>query len=59
VQTQLVISPSGSVSKACIQKTTLEDGEAVECMLDEFRSLDFGRANGTVTVVYPLSYSPG
>jgi len=59
VETRFVIDADGSVSSACIHKTTLEDGEAVECMLDEFRSVRFGAAKGSVTVVYPLSYSPG
>jgi hypothetical protein len=59
VETRFVIDADGSVSSACIHKTTLEDGEAVECMLDEFRNVRFGAAKGTVTVVYPLSYSPG
>jgi hypothetical protein len=59
VETRFVIDADGSVSSACIHKTTLEDGDAVECMLGEFRALRFGRAKGRVTVVYPLSYSPG
>jgi hypothetical protein len=59
VETRLVIDPDGSVSSACIQKTTLNDGDAVACMLDEFRAIRFGPGKGSMTVVYPLSYSPG
>jgi hypothetical protein len=59
VETRFVIDSDGSVSSACIQKTTLEDSDAVECMLNEFRGLRFGPGKGTMTVVYPLSYSPG
>ena len=59
VETLFVIDSDGSVSSACVQKTTLEDGEAVECMLDQFRALRFGPAKGTTTVIYPLSYGPG
>lgn len=59
VETRFIIEADGSVSSACIHKTTLEDGEAVECMLDEFRALRFGPSTGKATVIYPLSYSPG
>jgi len=59
VETRFVIDPDGSVSSPCIHKTTLEDGEAVECMLDQFRALRFGPAKGAMTVIYPLSYNPG
>ena len=57
VEVRFVIGAEGSVSSACIHKTTLEDSEAVECMLDEFRALKFGPSTGKSVVIYPLSYS--
>src|SRR5262245_21532824 len=50
VETRFVIEPSGSVSSACIHKTTLHDGETLECLLDQFRALHFGPSKGTATV---------
>jgi hypothetical protein len=57
--TRIVIEASGSVSSVCIHETTLDDGEAVECMLDELEDIRFGRAKGQVTIVHPLKFRSG
>lgn len=57
LETRLVIESNGSVSSACVQETTMEDGQAVECMVDELRSIKFGRADGAVTIVHPISFA--
>jgi hypothetical protein len=59
IVTRLVIAKDGAVSAACVQRATLEDGEAVECMVDELRSVRFGNADGIVTVVYPIGFDSG
>jgi hypothetical protein len=59
IVTRLVIAEDGAVSAACVQRATLEDGEAVECMLEELRSVRFGNADGTVTVLYPIGFDSG
>lgn len=57
LETRLVIESSGSVSSACVQETTMDDGQAVECMVDELRSIKFGRADGAVTIVHPIGFA--
>ena len=59
VEVRFVIEADGSVSSACVDKTTLQDGEAIECMLGEFRALRFGPSAGKSAVIYPLSFSGG
>jgi hypothetical protein len=57
IDAQMVIDADGSVSSACVQKATLDDGEAADCMLDVLRATDFGRAQAPVTIVYPISFA--
>ena len=59
VEVRFAIEADGSVSSACVHKTTLEDGDAVECMLGEFRALKFGPSAGKSVVIYPLTFSGG
>jgi hypothetical protein len=46
------------VTDACIVESTLRDGLAVGCMLGTFGTIQFPPADGFVTVVYPIMYSP-
>jgi hypothetical protein len=58
IETRFVIAPDGTVSDACITDATLNDQMAANCVLRQFSSLQFGSANGYVTVVYPIRFSP-
>jgi hypothetical protein len=41
-------------------EATLPDPKAIACIVDEVRSMEFPRPDGgIVTVVYPISFSPG
>jgi hypothetical protein len=55
---KLAITDSGSVSSACVQQSSLHDEDALECMLDELRTAQFGPADGPVTIAYPLGFRP-
>jgi hypothetical protein len=57
--TRLVIEANGKVSSACVQDTTIDDGDLVECMLDELEDIHFGRAKEKVTILHPLSFHSG
>ncbi|HEX7668589.1 MAG TPA: AgmX/PglI C-terminal domain-containing protein, partial [Polyangiaceae bacterium] len=61
VEVRFKIELDGKVSSAeTTKETTLADPEAVECMLGVYRSLAFPNPDGgTVTVLYPIVFSPG
>lgn len=57
ITTRFVISKEGTVENACIASETIEDGQAVDCILRTFEVIEFPPARGLVTV-YPILYTP-
>jgi TonB family protein len=57
VVTRFVIGGDGTVAP-CISEATLDDHKALACMLEVFTTIRFPPADGIVTVVYPIQYSP-
>jgi hypothetical protein len=58
VQVRFAVDASGDIANACIEPPVLQDGVAVQCILDRFKKLQFG-AGGLATVVYPIMLKPG
>jgi hypothetical protein len=59
VRTRLVIEPNGSTTDVCILTSSLENAEALSCLIVRFSKLSFDRADKKVTIVYPLQFDPG
>jgi tRNA A-37 threonylcarbamoyl transferase component Bud32 len=60
VSVKLEIDETGAVSSAQDAGSTLPDASVVSCIVREFTSLRFPQPDrGTVTVVYPLTFSNG
>jgi TonB family protein len=60
IQVRFIIDHDGRVSSAQLDDNTLPDCEAARCMLEVYRRLEFPEPNGgRVTVVYPLTFTPG
>ena len=57
----LRIAPDGRVFSVCINESPFTDGAARACMLDVWKKMRFPTPSGSggVTVVYPLTFSPG
>jgi len=54
---EFVIGQGGKVARAQIREATLPDCAAIQCMLAEFRGLEFPAPVGrSVRIVYPISY---
>jgi hypothetical protein len=54
---EFVIGPAGEVTIAQAREATLHDCAAIECMLEQFRGLDFPPPVGrSVRVIYPIVY---
>jgi hypothetical protein len=54
---EFVIGQGGKVARAQIREATLPDCAAIQCMLAEFRALEFPPPVGrSVRIVYPISY---
>jgi hypothetical protein len=54
---EFVIGQNGGVPEAWARDATLQDCEAITCMLSQFRSLSFPEPVGrSVRVIYPISY---
>jgi hypothetical protein len=54
---EFVIGQDGAVPEAWARDATLYDCEAIECMLGQFRTLEFPVPVGrSVRVIYPISY---
>jgi hypothetical protein len=54
---EFVIGQGGKVARAQIRDATLPDCAAIQCMLAEFRALEFPAPVGrSVRIVYPISY---
>jgi hypothetical protein len=54
---EFVIGQNGAVSEAWARDATLQDCPAIECMLSQFRALNFPEPVGrSVRVIYPISY---
>jgi periplasmic protein TonB len=58
VTTRLVIEPNGSTTDVCILSSSLDDAEALSCLIARFSKLSFDRADKKVTIVYPLQFDP-
>lgn len=59
VTVRFVIGREGKVVEAEVSETTLPDKEATTCMLHHYRKLVFPRPmGGTITVIYPIQFSP-
>jgi hypothetical protein len=60
VAVSFVIDRSGAVASATDAGSTLPSAEVVSCVVTSFSQLSFPRPEGgTVSVVYPLVFSPG
>jgi hypothetical protein len=54
---EFVIGQGGKVARAQIREATLPDCAAIQCMLAEFRALEFPAPVGrSIRIVYPISY---
>jgi outer membrane biosynthesis protein TonB len=60
VTVKFVIDADGHVAFARAEPSDLPDRAVVECVVDRIRKLQFpSPEGGTITVVYPLVFSPG
>jgi Ca-activated chloride channel family protein len=60
VVVRFIIDQSGSVAHATNSGSTLPDSQVVQCVVQAFPRLSFPEVEGgTVTVVYPILFSPG
>jgi hypothetical protein len=60
ISVRFVIGQDGSVTSASNQGSDLPDGAVVACVVGTFTKMAFPQPEGgIVTVVYPLSFSPG
>ena len=60
VVVRFLIDQSGSVAHAANSGSTLPDSQVVQCVVQAFPRLSFPEVEGgTVTVVYPILFSPG
>jgi hypothetical protein len=58
VTTRFTIGREGRVEKVSLASATLPDSAAVQCVLDEYKKLNFPfPEGGIVTVVYPIMFS--
>jgi hypothetical protein len=54
---EFVIGQAGKVARAQVREATLPDCSAIQCMLAEFRALEFPAPVGrSLRVIYPISY---
>jgi len=54
---EFVIGQAGKVARAQVREATLPDCGAIQCMLSEFRALEFPAPVGrSVRVIYPIKY---
>jgi len=59
VQVRFIIGRDGSISHVHAECTSMPDPEVVECIVAEYKKLQFPRPEmGIVTVVYPIMFSP-
>jgi Ca-activated chloride channel family protein len=60
VVVRFIIDQSGRVAHAANSGSTLPDSQVVQCVVQGFTRFSFPEiAGGTVTVVYPILFSPG
>ncbi|HWZ90279.1 MAG TPA: AgmX/PglI C-terminal domain-containing protein [Polyangiaceae bacterium] len=59
VRAQLVIEPDGSTTDVCILSSSINNAQALSCLIARYSKLSFDRADKKVTVVYPLQFDPG
>jgi hypothetical protein len=60
VKVRFVIGRAGEVTRASSEGSDFPDPKVVDCMVREYRKLRFPPPEGgTVTVVYPIKFSPG
>jgi TonB family protein len=60
VAVRFVVNQGGWVTSASVSENTLADCEVVECIRAGYMGLEFPEpTGGQVTVVYPISFSPG
>lgn len=60
VAVRFLIARDGSVSSASNGGSSLPDAEVTSCVVGQFYGLSFPKPeNGTVTVTYPILFSPG
>jgi hypothetical protein len=55
---RFVIAKDGSVHDVCVEQSSLEDNQALACMVAEYQRLVFEPVGRTITVVYPLVFRP-
>jgi hypothetical protein len=54
---EFVIGPAGKVARAQVREASLPDCNAIQCMLAEFRGLEFPEPVGrSVRIIYPINY---
>jgi hypothetical protein len=58
VSTRFVIEASGKTAAVCLDFASLIHQPALACMLDVYARLDFAPADGKMTVIYPIGFSP-
>ena len=60
VTVKIVIDKGGSVSKADLKSTTLNDADVEQCVIELLRKVRFPepRGGGIVIMSYPVSFAP-